>query len=254
METAYLFFWRRMLDTTFNYGAQVTYMADGTVQFEAPMMPPGKTIHAWTTTKDFEHNLQLAELPVLTPGETYALALNWEVKEDSVFCQIVFTDASGLEVGSEVLEDGKGTFTFPLTAYAYEIRLKNMRHEHVVFHYGMIIPVSVYNHFDIAVNLNHALVTFRARKQTDEPQVLGITERSSLTKPLWLPQAARTIFVVAANAKQLLDPQWCQETAAFLKAEFDPAFGSLTVAYQVGRHLGHLRQALRAAFSKKIEK
>lgn len=102
METAYLFFWPRSLDTPFNYGAKVAYAADGAVSFEAPMMPPGKTIHAWQTTKDYDHNLQLAELPILVPGRKYALFLDWEVKEDSVFCQIVFTNTAGLEVGSEV--------------------------------------------------------------------------------------------------------------------------------------------------------
>lgn len=248
MDTAYLFFWRRALETTFNYGAQISYAPDGAVSFEAPMMPPGKTIHAWGTTKDFEHSLQLAELPSLIPGEDYALFIDWDVKEDSVFSQIVFLNDAGLEVGSEVFENGKGTFTFPIDASEYEIRLKNMRHQQLVFRYGMIIPESVHKNNDIALFLSQGLLVAKPKNRPVKGQVLGISERSSLTKPLWLPKSDELKFILFASTQQLTNPQWCHATASFLWTKFDSAVGPLKVAYQVGQHLAILRRELRATF------
>lgn len=248
MDTVYLFFWRRALDTTFSYGAQVTYAADGAVSFEAPMMPPGKTIHAWTTAKDFNTDLQLAELPSLIPGNEYALYLNWDIKEDSVFCQIVFTDAAGLEVGSEVIEDGKGTFTFPLDAIEYEIRLKNMRHKQLVFRYGMIIPEPVHKNNDMTLYLNHGLLVARPKEGKPLSQVIGISERSSATRPIWIPQGKQVKFLLFATAKQLRDPQWCKDAAAFLWEKYDSSMGPLKVAYQIGHDLTSLHRELQRTF------
>lgn len=248
METAYLFFWPRSLDTTFNYGAKVAYAADGAVSFEAPMMPPGKTIHAWQTTKEYDHNLQLAELPILVPGRKYALFLDWEVKEDSVFCQIVFTNTAGLEVGSEVFEDGKGTFTFPDDAAEYEIRLKNMRHQQLVFRYGMIIPESVHKNNDIALYLKRGVLIAQPKQHPQTQPVLGVSERNSLTKPLWFPEDEAVKYVLFATTSQLLNQQWCHATASFLRTKFDNTGGPLKVAYLVGQHLDLMRRELQVTF------
>lgn len=136
-------YWGDLVLADYLWGSTIQATAQGSVQFQNPLMPSGQVLKTWHSQTNFGKNRQIPSLPLLKREQGYELAIKIEANPvHTVMVEIIFKDRFGEIVGRRVTAEGRLSFTYPDQAYAYEVRLLSAGLQEFTFHYFTIQPIS----------------------------------------------------------------------------------------------------------------
>ena len=108
-------YWGDTVLADYLWGSTIQVTAQGSVQFQNPLMPSGQVLKTWHSQTNFGATRQIPSLPLLKREQDYELVITAE---------------------------GRLPFTYPDQAYAYEVRLLSAGLQEFTFHYFTIQPIS----------------------------------------------------------------------------------------------------------------
>lgn len=136
-------YWGDLVLADYLWGSTIQATAQGSVQFQNPLMPSGQVLKTWHSQTNFGATRQIPSLPLLKREQGYELAIEIEANPThTVMVEIVFKDRFGEVVGRRVTAEGRLSFTYPDQAYAYEVRLLSAGLQEFTFHYFTIYPTA----------------------------------------------------------------------------------------------------------------
>ncbi len=136
-------YWGDTVLADYLWGSTIQATAQGSVQFQNPLMPSGQVLKNWHSQTNFGATRQIPSLPLLKREQDYELVITMEATPaHTVMVEIVFKDRFGEVVGRRVTAEGRLPFTYPDQAYAYEVRLLSAGLQEFTFHYFTIQPIS----------------------------------------------------------------------------------------------------------------
>lgn len=127
--------WEDNLKTSFFQGSLLSFdSSKGTVHFTNQYFSAGSTIVKWQSNSDYNQNRTLIQLPLLKRGGAYEISSTLILTPpNSLLIKINFYDRSEMLVQLSAFESEGGTFTYPNSAYFYEIELINAGVEELIF-------------------------------------------------------------------------------------------------------------------------
>lgn len=145
METVSVFKWPRALRQTYNYGAQVSFETDETVNYSCPMMPPGTPIRTWSSRGTGDDYLLVSpQLPLLLHDRMYYFAMTCEAfPAKSVYAKLTMFDQQGETIDQMTFQGLSGTFSLPDGVVSYELSLMNTNHHRLTFHQMVLMPAEL---------------------------------------------------------------------------------------------------------------
>lgn len=136
-------YWGDLVLADYLWGSTIQATAQGSVQFQNPLMPSGQVLKTWHSQTNFGATRQIPSLPLLKREQGYELAIEIEANPvHTVMVEIIFKDRFGEIVGRRVTAEGCLSFTYPDQAYAYEVRLLSAGLQEFTFHYFTIYPTA----------------------------------------------------------------------------------------------------------------
>lgn len=110
----------------FAEGSKVNFTGKNEVHFQNPLITSGRPIITWSSSKNFQANRTVPQLPTLLVGNHYRLVNDYSTKPDEgVFTRITFYDLQGQEIGREEFYGRDKEFTYPQGAYRYTVSIVN---------------------------------------------------------------------------------------------------------------------------------
>ncbi len=128
--------WKDELSETYLYGSEIEFLADGSVSFFNPLMPPGTVIHRWYSKTNFQFKRIEPSLPLIDGEGAYLLTLNIEEKDSSkssTIVRICIFDRYDNPEETIVIREKKFYFKPTIKAYSYYVELINGGNPNFVF-------------------------------------------------------------------------------------------------------------------------
>ena len=118
-------YWGPSWNTYYN-GSKVTISAKKEVDFNNPLMVPGKDIIKWGSVYNFQANKTVPQLPLLQINQRYRISIKASSEPaQGFFTRIVFFNGQGDEISRLEFHNLEKAFTFPEGAVHYEVSLVN---------------------------------------------------------------------------------------------------------------------------------
>lgn len=117
--------WDPEMTEFYKHGSTVEYTKEG-VRFENKMLSPGATIAQWISNPHYQGARGWLELPLLERGKSYQVKLEARsAPQSSPLLKVAFYNRSEESVGMDLITTLKDHFTYPKSAYSYQITLLN---------------------------------------------------------------------------------------------------------------------------------
>lgn len=118
-------YWGPAWNTYYN-GSKVTISAKKEVDFNNPLMVPGKNIIKWSSVYNFQSSKIVPQLPLLRINQRYRISVKASSEPaQGFFTRIVFFNGQGDEISRLEFHNLEKAFTYPAGAVHYEISLVN---------------------------------------------------------------------------------------------------------------------------------
>lgn len=119
--------WSPEMTDYYKHGSTVEYL-DGkkVVFFKNNMLSPGAILAKWVSNPNYQGDRGFMQLPLLEKGECYHIALQAIASPNpSPLIKITFYNRVEEVIGTKLISNNEGGFTYPPKAYAYAIELLN---------------------------------------------------------------------------------------------------------------------------------
>ncbi|KXT59349.1 accessory Sec system protein Asp3 [Lactococcus sp. DD01] len=119
--------WSPEMMDYYKHGSTIEYLdSNNIVRFNNTMLSPGATIVKWISNSNYQGRRGFLELPLLERGKAYQVKLDAEsAPKPSALLKITFYTRAQEIIGTQLIADSEGDFTYPKKAYAYSIEILN---------------------------------------------------------------------------------------------------------------------------------
>lgn len=119
--------WSSEIMEYYKHGSTVEYLdGNNIVFFKNNMLSPGASLVKWISNPNYQGGRGFMQLPLLERGQSYQLELHAEASpKASPLVKINFYNRVEEVIGTQLISNNKGHFTYPSKAYAYSIELLN---------------------------------------------------------------------------------------------------------------------------------
>lgn len=127
--------WSPEMSDYYKHGSTVEYLDENRVVFfKNNMLSPGAILAKWVSNPNYQGDRGFMQLPLLEKGKSYHIALQAKASPNpSPLIKITFYNRVEEVIGSQLISNNEGGFTYPQKAYAYAIELLNNGIEELFF-------------------------------------------------------------------------------------------------------------------------
>lgn len=119
--------WSSEMMNYYKHGSTVEYLkGNNSIFFKNNMLSPGATLAKWISNPNYQGGRGFMQLPLLERGRSYRLELHAKASPKlSPLVKINFYNRIEEVIGTQLISNNEGHFTYPKEAYAYSIEILN---------------------------------------------------------------------------------------------------------------------------------